>query len=139
MLGWLARREHSRAEVAAKLTRKGCDAALAEKVADALAAQGLLSDERFAEVLVRSRRHRGYGPVRIRHELKQKGLVPEAIEQYVDIQNNEWIAELERVRRKKFGDRLPRNYAERAKQMKFLQYRGFTFDQIQRVFESDAD
>jgi regulatory protein len=138
VLGWLARREHSRAEVAAKLTRKGCDAALASHVADALATQGLLSDERFAEVLVRSRRHRGYGPVRVRHELEQKGLAPEAIDRHVDTQNNEWIAELERVRRKKFGGAMPRSYAERVKQMKFLQYRGFTFDQIRQVLESDT-
>ncbi|MBI3897170.1 MAG: regulatory protein RecX [Gammaproteobacteria bacterium] len=133
MLGWLARREHSRKEVETKLKRKGCDAKLAEEVAAVLAAQHLLSDERFAEVLVRSRRNRGYGPVRIRKELEQRGLAVEAIEQWLDIHNDEWLAELKQLWRKKFGGRVPRDYAERAKQARFLQYRGFTFDQIQRV------
>jgi regulatory protein len=124
--------------VAVKLARKGCEAALADQVAEALAAQGLLSDDRFAESLVHSWRNRGYGPVRIRHALREKGVAPEAADRWADIQNNEWVAELERVRRKKFGARLPRSYAERARQIKFLQYRGFTFDQIQRVLKSDA-
>lgn len=116
--------------------RKGCNAELAEQVAQAFVAQGFLSDERFAEVLVRSRRGRGFGPVRIRHELQQKGLPPEAVERWVDIHNKEWLDELERVRRKKFGGRSPRSFAERAKQARFLQQRGFTYEQIQRVLQT---
>lgn len=103
-----------------------------------MVAQGLLSDERFAEVLVRSRRQRGYGPVRIRKELVEKGLAPEAIERWVDIHSDDWIAELQRVRRKKFGARAPKSFAERARQARFLQYRGFTYEQIQQVFSSRA-
>jgi regulatory protein len=102
-------------------------------VTSALIAQGVLSDERFAETLVRSRRRRGYGPVRIRKELSDKGLAAEAVDRSVDIRNGDWIDEIERVRRKKFGDQPPRRFEERAKQARFLQYRGFTYEQIQLV------
>lgn len=104
-----------------------------------LIAQGVLSDERFAETLVRSRRRRGYGPVRIRHELAGKGLGAEAVDHSVDPRAADWIDEIERVRRKKFGERLPSRFDERAKQARFLQYRGFTYDQIQHVLRPRKD
>jgi len=134
-MGWLARREHSRAEVVAKLRRKGCDARIAADVVAALAAENYLSDERLAEVVARSRRRRGYGPMRIRKELERKGL-DEAIERWSDARSKEWLAELERVRRRKFGARPPSSFAERAKQARFLQQRGFTYDQIQQALSS---
>ncbi|MFL6622548.1 MAG: regulatory protein RecX [Sulfurifustaceae bacterium] len=133
MIAWLARREHSRSEVAVKLERKGCAPEVAAQVVSALAAQGLLSDERFAEALVRNRRRRGYGPVRIRKELADKGLAAEEVDRFVALSGDEWIDEIEQVRRRKFGEALPRSYEERARQARFLQYRGFTFDQIQRA------
>lgn len=137
-IGWLARREHSRAEVMAKLARKGCASDVAEGVVAVLTAQELLSDERFAESLVRSRRRRGYGPARIRKELEEKGLENGTVARWLDARNDDWLAELERVRRKKFGRRAPRSYEERAKQIRFLQYRGFTYDQIQQALNSRA-
>lgn len=133
MIAWLARREHSRSEVAAKLERKGCAPEIAAEVIGLLTAQGLLSDERFADALVRNRRRRGYGPVRIRKELADKGLSAEAVDRFVALSGSEWVDEIEQVRRRKFGQTLPRNYEERARQARFLQYRGFTFDQIQRA------
>lgn len=95
----------------------------------------MLSDERFAESLVRARRNRGYGPLRIRQELQEKGAAPEIIERSVDARSREWLVEIERVRRKKFGERLPSDYAERARQSRFLQYRGFSTDQIREAFD----
>lgn len=104
-----------------------------------LAAEGLLSDERFAEVLVRSRRERGYGPLRIAKELKEKGLTQEAIERWVDPRSRNWVAQASRVRRRRFGARPPKDCAERAKQARFLQYRGFTFEQIQRALKEGTE
>ena len=137
-MGWLARREHSCAEVVAKLVRKGCDARIAAQVAAELTAKNFLSDERLAEVVVRSRRRRGYGPMRIRRELQQKGLTDEAVERWSDPKSKDWLTELERVRLKKFGSRPPDNYAERAKQARFLQQRGFTYEQIQQALQGLA-
>ncbi|HSG66674.1 MAG TPA: regulatory protein RecX, partial [Gammaproteobacteria bacterium] len=76
----LTRREHGRRELADKLVRKGCNAALAAKVVNELERERVLSEERFADALVRARQERGYGPLRIRREMEQKGLEPALIE-----------------------------------------------------------
>lgn len=137
-IGWLARREHSRAEVIAKLVRKGCTDEVAARVASDLITEDYLSDERLAEAVARSRRRRGYGPMRIRKELEQKGVADETIGLWSDGASDIWQAEAERVRRRKFGERMPQNFEERAKQARFLQQRGFTYDQIQRALNSSA-
>jgi regulatory protein len=109
-----------------------------QQVLAACVEQGLLSDERFAEALVRSRRRRGYGPVRIRRELQEKGLPEEAVARWVDARSGDWLAEIERVRRRKFGPAAPRDLKERARQARFLQSRGFTYEQIRTALNSDA-
>lgn len=135
----LARREHARRELADKLARKGCDAALASEVVAALERERLLSEERFAEALVRARQERGYGPVRVRRELEQKGVAPELVERALEAAATPWAEVLRRERRKKFGARLPRSFAERARQARFLQYRGFSFDQIHSELSPGED
>lgn len=132
-LDMLARREHSLYELQQKLVRKGCGAELAAEVAHDLETGQLLSDGRFAEDLLRVRRERGYGPLRIKKEMQDKGVDAQLIAHYVDAADPQWVEILKRVRRKKFGDRRPKSYQERARQARFLQYRGFTFDQIQSV------
>lgn len=136
-LEWLARREHSRHELHAKLVGKGCPEHVACEVLERLEAEQLLSDQRFAESLVQARRQRGYGPVRIQKEMQGKGVDAELIERSVDAGDPQWVEVGKRVRRKKFGDKLPRGYEERAKQARFLQYRGFTYDQIQGILSSN--
>jgi regulatory protein len=132
---WLARREHSRRELQDKLSKKGCDAALAAEVVNKLESERLVSDDRFMESLIRARRNRGYGPLRIQKELQEKGVAPEAIATWLDVTSREWVDDIRRVQRKKFGGRIPRSYAERARQARFLQYRGFTYDQIQQLLD----
>jgi regulatory protein len=133
----LARREHSVAELAAKLIDKGCDEALASRVIGDLQRAGLVSDERFSEMLVRVRRARGFGPVRIKGELREKGVAGEMIERRLDVSSPAWVDAARQARQKKFGAGLPKNFTEKARQMRFLQYRGFTHDLIQRAFDGD--
>lgn len=130
---WLARREHSRRELQDKLIKKGCDAALATEVVNKMESEHLVSDDRFMESLIRVRRSKGYGPVRIQKELLEKGVEPEAISNCLDATGQGWLEDIRRVQRKKFGGKIPKNYAERARQARFLQYRGFTYDQIQQL------
>jgi len=90
-------------------------------------------------MLVQVRRTRGFGPLRIKQELREKGVAGELIDRWLDLPGAEWTHDIRRVRQKKFGARLPKTFTERARQMRFLQYRGFTHDQIQRAFGGDDD
>ncbi len=135
----MARREYSRHELYEKLLTKGCSEAIAQAVSDGLVAEGLLSDERFIQSLIRVRRGRGYGPLRIRLELQEKGIAPEVVEGAIQTRSREWVDEIKRVRSKKFGASLPATYAERARQARFLQSRGFSTDQIFEVLKGRGD
>jgi regulatory protein len=135
----LARREYGRRELQEKLIERGCSEALAAATVDELTSEGLVSDERFIEALLHARRARGYGPLYIRRELEEKGIGHEVIGQWLDPADREWLQDLRQVQKKKFGGRKPASLAERAKQTRFLQSRGFTHEQIRTVLGSDDD
>lgn len=128
----LARREHGRVELARKLRQRGASAELIEQALDRLSDEGLLSESRYLESFVRSRAHAGYGPLRIREELAQRGLPREAIEQALRDSGFDWSAQLRDVWRRKFGQ-LPDDARERAKQGRFLSYRGYPLELIGRL------
>ena len=131
----LARREHGRRELYVKLTRKGFDPEAVDRVLDALASQGSLSDERYAHAFVRERLARGLGRDRIQAELMQRGVAEALIEAALEEQSDQedGCERMEAVRRKKFGPEKPVGYKEQARQARFLQYRGFPMDQIRRL------
>jgi regulatory protein len=133
----LARREHSRLELLTKLAQKGCSRLIAEQALDELEQECLLSEDRFVESLVQTRRDQGHGPVRIRHDLRNKGVADSTIDRWLDERDNDWLDIVARVRRQKFGDELPGDYTERARQARFLQTRGFTAEQIRKVLKDD--
>ena len=130
----LALREHSRQELRRKLVQKGHESALVESVVMQLAQQGLQSDARFVESFINSRRERGQGPKRIRLELQPHDIEPGLIEDYLDERDPRWRQNAARVRVKKFGQLLPAEFKERMKQVRFLEYRGFTNEQIRTLF-----
>ncbi|MGD9842972.1 MAG: regulatory protein RecX [Steroidobacteraceae bacterium] len=129
-IGLLSRREHAQAEIKRKLRDRGYDDAVALEVVDELTRQRLLSDARFAEMFIRSRAARGQGPVRLRGELRQLQLSAELIEQHLDAAEVDWVQLAVDIRQRKFGGAFAKTMSERAKQVRFLQYRGFTTDQI---------
>lgn len=126
----LARREHSTEELKRKLLSKGHDAAQVGAVVEKLLAKRLVSDERFAAGMVRHRAQRGQGPVRIRAELREQGVTDAMIEQEFETADVDWNQLAAEVRRRKFGATPPGDFRLRAKQARFLQYRGFSADQI---------
>lgn len=135
-LNFLARREHSRAELARKLAAHG-EAEDVASLLDALEQEGLLSNTRFAESLANGRLGR-HGSLRLKHELREKG-VPEAIlSQVVQDARCHDLEGARAVWQKKFG-RPPADSAERAKQMRFLAGRGFPADVVRRVVGGDED
>jgi regulatory protein len=132
-MDFLARREHSRYELFSKLDMRGFDESEINSVIDQLQKENLQSDERFAEAYLKSKTNRGYGPVRVRQELHDRGITDEMIALVLAENEQGWLDVAKHERIKKFGADRPNNYEEKAKQMRFLQYRGFTFDQINKV------
>ena len=132
-MGLLARREHSRKELAYKLAGRGFGHEEITETLDALEAERLLSDARFAESYVRSRSARGFGPLRIRLELQERGVDEALIEQYIAEAEEDWTELARAQHRKRFGSQRPADFNERAKQARFLQGRGFPSDIIHRV------
>jgi regulatory protein len=126
----LARREHSRAELARKLGRRGIPGDLVEATLDALGARRLQSDTRYAETLVASRIGRGQGPVRIRRELAEQGVSGDEIEAALAAADADWYELARETRRRRFGAEPPADWNERARQARFLEYRGFSGEQI---------
>ena len=136
-LGYLARREYSLAELRHKLKPHTEDDQELNLLLDDLAARGWLSDQRFTEQLIHARAKK-YGSQRIVHELREKG-VPETIisDALASIRGDE-LAAARAVWGKKFPE-LPRDAAERAKQMRFLLGRGFSMNIIRSVLQGAED
>lgn len=130
----LARREHSLFELERKLAQRGLPPELIEPALEQLVAEGLLSDRRFAESFVSARVRKGQGPVRIAGELARRGVDGALAEQALAEAGCDWAEQARQVRAKRFGRNPPGDFPERARQSRFLQYRGFTGDQIRAAF-----
>lgn len=135
----LAMREHSVTELQRKLTQKGFTTNDIELVVKDLVAQNLLSDARFTEAFVMSRRERGSGPVKIQAELQQRGVDSDLISQCLDFQDPDWLELAEKVRQKKFGRTKPPEYTQKMQQARFLANRGFSHEQIRRILDAEFE
>ena len=129
----LARREHGRVELTRKLRQRGAPVELIETALERLAQEGLLSEARYLESFVGYRARAGYGPLRIREELIQRGLSRADVEQALRDSGIDWREQLEQVWRRKFAGQLPGDARERAQQGRFLSYRGYPLDLIGRL------
>lgn len=133
-MDYLARREHSRFELFNKLSQKFTDASVEQlnAVLDKLIQDNLLSDERFVESYVRGRIGRGYGPLYIRFQLRQRKVCEQTIDAVLRHDETFWEEALTDVVRRKFGDTdLPtRGSAEWLKLQRFVQTRGFSVQQL---------
>ena len=133
-MDFLARREYGQTELIRKLADKGFEREVAEQAVCQLTDEGLQSDQRFAESFVQSRISQGKGPVRIRMDLGQRGIGDATIEMALEEADPDWRALAREQRHKKFGTATPADFKEKARQMRFLQYRGFEQDHIQSAF-----
>ncbi len=126
----LARREHGCAELERKLTASGFEADIAADAVQQLREEGLQSDRRFAESLVQSRINQGKGPLRIHADLGERGIGSALIDEVIEEAGQDWYSLARDIRRRKFGADVPVEFKEKARQMRFLQYRGFGPDHI---------
>ena len=135
----LARREHARVELQRKLAAAGFDADVAADAVQRLADEGLQSDRRFVEAFVQSRINQGKGPLRIHADLGQRGIAAGLIDDVLAEAGEDWHALAREARVKEFGRSQPVEFRDKARQMRFLQYRGFEPDQIQSAVSSFDD
>ena len=130
-MDYLSRREHATQELFQKLLSKG--EYEADEISEALARlaeQDLLSDERFTEAFINQRINRGSGPLKIRAELRQKGVSDAMIGTFLDERDALWQESALTVRINKYGLERPSDLKETARQTRFLQSRGFSTEQI---------
>ncbi|WP_086930183.1 regulatory protein RecX [Agarilytica rhodophyticola] len=134
----LSMREHSQAQLREKLQQKfNCDQSCLEPVLERLVDQGYQSDERFAIAFTRNRLAKGLGKRRVLQELMYKGITTDIAEQSFNAEAQGELASvniIEQTWRKKFKA-LPQDQKEKAKQYRFLQYRGFSIDEISQLFK----
>ena len=138
-LALLAGRDFGRAELARRLERRGYPSGVVEAVVDGLAAERLLSEARFVEQFIRQHIGRGHGPLRIRAELRERGVPDAEIEAGLEAAAEDWPAVAREARRRRFGVSPPGDYPERARQARFLQYRGFNNEQIRAALGPGED
>ena len=130
-IGYLARREYARVELRDRLLATGALAAEVDPVLDELAAQGFLSDERFAHALVRQKSG-GYSKRSIAQTLKAKGVPGEVVTEALDGGGADDAVTLVALWQRRFG-RPPADDRERARQVRFLQSRGFGLSAILKL------
>lgn len=135
-LNLLARREHSDRELERKLLGRGFSGQEVRSVIQELVQQGSLSNTRFAEQYVYSRVEKGFGPLRIRAELRERGVDDGVSGPFMDTNAEIWDERASAARTKRFGPNLPVDFKERARQTRFLQQRGYTQDQIRHVLSA---
>lgn len=135
----LSRREYSVQELLQKFATKFSDSAgCFEDVLERLQRQHYQSDRRFAEAYIRHRSSKGFGPERILLELGQRGVHADDIAiGFTDsgLSEEDWQAVLQTVWQKKFAE-PPTDWPDRAKQIKFLRYRGFSTEQVDTFLSS---
>lgn len=128
----LATREHSRRELARKLGARGFDPALVDGVIDRLTRSGALDESRLAEHYVAERSGKGFGPLRIRAELWEKGLPEDLFDPYIAALEAVWPDYLAAVGERRFGPGQPVDRADYARRARFLEQRGFPPEMIRR-------
>ena len=134
----LARREHGRVELTRKLRSRGATDELIEAALDRLAEEGLLSEARYLEAFVSYRARAGYGPLRIREELTQRGLARSDVEQALRDSGID-CEHLQETWQRKFAGELPHDARARAQQGRFLSYRGYPPELIGRLLRGSLD
>ncbi|MEZ2417987.1 regulatory protein RecX [Luteibacter sp. RCC_6_2] len=137
-LGLLARREHSRRELKQKLERGGFERDESVAALERLGDQGYQDDDRFAGSLVRNRVGQGYGPARIRAELRSQGIADARIRELIEAADVDWHDLAANQLRRRYG-KPSADPAERARRAQFLLRRGFAAATVRVLTHADAE
>ena len=112
---------------------------IVDELIEQLRNENLQSDSRYTEAFVHDRIGKGYGPLHILQELKQKGIRDELREEFVDETDQQWQIQIAEVYARKYGANPLDDYKEQARRSRFLQYRGFSSEHIHRLFKKIKD
>ena len=129
----LARREHSQYELRRKLKARGYGEGLVDELLTALIDERLLSDARYAEAMVTHRASRGYGPLRICMELRDRGVAERIVDKALQEAEVDWDERLRHTYERKYGEMAVESFKAWASRAQFLKNRGFSVDAIRRV------
>ena len=129
----LARREHSQYELRRKLKARGYGEGLVDELLTALVDERLLSDTRYAEAMVTHRASRGYGPLRICMELRDRGVAERIVDKALQEAEIDWDERLRHTYERKYGEMAVESFKTWASRAQFLKNRGFSVDAIRRV------
>lgn len=127
----LTRKEYSKADLIEKLALYAEHRDEVITLVEELARENYQSDQRVAEMMLSSQKRKGKGPNRIKLALKNKKINSELIQD--ELKETDWVAEAYSLKVKKFGKTVERDPKLKAKQIRFLQYRGFDLDTIFKV------
>jgi len=134
---YLSRREYGIEELRQRLLQRGADSGTAEKVVSDLADENLVSDQRFTEMYVRMRIRRLFGPLKIRGELRSRGISDYLIAQEMPQEQEAWFDTAMQWASKQHRGEL--DYAGRAKIYRSLMNRGFSHEQANVALDSLSD
>jgi regulatory protein len=134
----LARRDYAIAELRERLERKGFDRSVVDHTLEELVEQRALDDSRYATNFVSYHAGRGQGPLRIAADLQALGVSAALIDAALAA-GPDWRIAVQEVRVRRFGAEAPSEWAEKARQARFLQYRGFSSDHIRLALGTDLD
>lgn len=138
-LGLLSRREHSERELRRKLDRTGYTGDEAAQALQRLQEQAFQSDERFADLLVRSRVSQGQGPRRILAELRTHGIVDTEAREALEREGTDWLVLARQVYRRRFGTAASAadDRRESTRRAAFLLRRGFDAATVRAITHAD--
>lgn len=131
----LSRRDHSILELRRKLKLREFPEEEIETALEDLIKRDYLSDERFSESYIHMRKQKGFGPLRIAAELNQRGVDERDYLVFLQPDNDSWLESLERTYQSRYRGSSVKDFQDKAKRIRFLQYRGFTLDKIHQVLK----
>ncbi|ENX38958.1 recombination regulator RecX [Acinetobacter courvalinii] len=133
----LTRRDYSQAELIAKLNLYAINPEEVEKLVEELAQNNYQSDQRVAELTLASQLRKGKGLQRIKQALKAKQLDAELITE--ELQEVDWLDQAYQLKLKKFGEEVATDPKIKARQIRFLQYRGFDMGVIMKAIARTSE
>ena len=129
----LTRRDYSAHALTQRLQTRGYTPALIQQTLTYLTAQGLINDERYTEQLIHRSQQKGIGPKRIGLALKMQGITNELVTKWLHPHDVLWLTIARQTWQKRFKGIKPTSPKERLKQIRFLQYRGFSDEHIHQI------